>query len=302
MTNNQRVGFVGLGIMGKPMAVNTMKAGFHVTVYNRTASKAEELREEGAVIAGSPQEVAEQSDVTITMVSDSPDVEEVILKEKGAIHGVRKDSVVIDMSTISPKVTQDIAKVLSTKGVHMLDAPVSGGSWGAIQGTLSIMVGGEKEIFDRCMPVFEAMGKRVIYTGGNGMGQVTKLVNQIIVSGNLAAACEGLLFGARAGIDLNPVFEAVTGGAANSWQLENLGARILKRDFDPGFMIKLMHKDLRLINDAARDMQLPLPITSLIQQFYHVLQEKKLGNEGTQAYIKVLEQLSGVEVKGSENS
>ncbi len=297
MANKERVGVVGLGIMGKPMAANLMKAGFSVTVYNRTAAKAEELRSEGANVASSPKEVAENSDVTITMVSDSPDVEEVILGPNGVIHGVGRGAVVIDMSTISPQVTQTIAAELSSKGGHMLDAPVSGGSWGAIQGTLSIMVGGEKETFDRCMPVFEAMGKNIIYTGGHGMGQVTKLVNQIMVGGTLAAVCEGLLFGAKAGIDLNPVFQAVTGGAANSWQLENLGSRILKRDFDPGFMIKLMHKDLRLITEAARDMELPLPLISLAQQFYHVLQHDGLGEEGTQAYVKALEKLAGVQVQ-----
>ncbi|MFQ5933034.1 MAG: NAD(P)-dependent oxidoreductase, partial [Dehalococcoidia bacterium] len=206
MAGKERVGFVGLGIMGKPMAANVTKAGFPVTVFNRTASKVEELRAEGANVAGSPKEVARQSDVTITMVSDSPDVEEVILGPSGIIYGVREGSVVIDMSTISPQVTQNIANELSNKGAQMLDAPVSGGSWGAVQGTLSIMVGGEKETFDRCMPIFEAMGKRIIYTGSHGMGQVTKLVNQIMVGGTLAAVCEGLLFGAKAGIDLNPVF------------------------------------------------------------------------------------------------
>ena len=298
MANKERVGVVGLGIMGKPMAANLMKAGFSVTVHNRTISKADELRSEGAAVASSPKEVAENSDVTITMVSDSPDVEEVILGPNGIAHGVSSGAVVIDMSTISPQVTQTIAAELSSKGAHMLDAPVSGGSWGAIQGTLSIMVGGEKETFDRCMPVFEAMGKNIIYTGDTGMGQVTKLVNQIIVAGTLAAVCEGLLFGAKAGIDLTPVFQAVTGGAANSWQLENLGSRILKRDFDPGFMIKLMHKDLRLITEAAREMELPLPLTSLAHQFYHVLQHDGLGEEGTQAYVKALEKLAGIEVKG----
>ena len=299
MADKERVGFVGLGLMGKPMAANIMKAGFPVTVYNRTRTKAEELAGQGAKVAGSPKEVAAQSDVTVTMVSDSPDVEEVILGANGVIQGVQHGAAVIDMSTISPQVTQEIAEALSQKGAHMLDAPVSGGSWGAVQGTLSIMVGGEKETFDRCLPIFEAMGKRVIYTGGHGMGQVTKLVNQIIVGGTLAAVCEGLLFGAKAGIDLNPVFEAITGGAANSWQLENLGSRILKRDFAPGFMVKLMHKDLRLITEVARDMQLPLPLISLAHQFYHVLQREGHSDEGTQAYIKVMEKLAGVEVKGS---
>lgn len=298
MADKERVGFVGLGIMGKAMASNILKAGFPLTVYNRTQSKADEVGAEGANVAASPESVARESDVIITMVSDSPDVEEVVLGPGGVVHGVQQGSVVIDMSTISPQVTQDIAKALDEKGAKMLDGPVSGGSWGAIQGTLSIMVGGEKETFDRCMPIFEAMGKNIIYTGSNGMGQVTKLVNQIIVGGTLAAVCEGLVFGAKAGIDLNPVFEAVGGGAANSWQLQNLGSRLLKRDFDPGFMVKLMHKDLRLISEAGREMQLPLPITSLIHQFYHVLQNDGHGNEGTQAYVKVLEKLAGVEAKG----
>ncbi len=300
MPDKERVGFVGLGIMGKAQAANLLKAGFPLTVYNRTRSKAEELGESGAAVADTPADVARNSDITITMVSDSPDVEQVIRGEGGVIEGAASGSVVIDMSTISPQVTQDIAKVLGEKGVEMLDAPVSGGSWGAIQGTLSIMVGGNKAVFDRCMPVFEAMGKTIIYTGGNGMGQVTKLVNQIIVGGTLAAVCEGLVFGAKAEIDLDPVFEAVAGGAAGSWQLQNLGSRLLKRDFDPGFMVKLMHKDLRLITDAGREMQLPLPLTSLIHQFYHVLQNEGYGDEGTQAYVKVLEKLAGVEARGQE--
>ncbi|MFQ5875610.1 MAG: NAD(P)-dependent oxidoreductase [Dehalococcoidia bacterium] len=298
MSSVKRIGFIGLGLMGSGMSMNLLKAGFPLTVWNRTASKMKPLTDAGAEGAGSPREVAEASEVVISIVTDSPDVEEVILGPKGVIHGVRDGSVVIDMSTISPQVTQKIADTLSQKGAQMLDAPVSGGSWGAVQGTLSIMVGGKKETFERCMSIFEAMGKRIIYTGGHGMGQVTKLVNQIMVGGTLAAVCEGLLFGAKAGIDLNPVFEAVTGGAANSWQLENLGSRVLKRDFAPGFMVKLMHKDLRLITEAAREMELPLPLTSLAHQFYHVLQREGLAEEGTQAYIKVLEKLAGVEVRG----
>ena len=298
MPDKERVGFVGLGIMGKAQASNILKAGFPLAVYNRTRSKAEEMGEMGARVADSPADVARQSDVTITMVSDSPDVQEVVLGPGGVIEGAAEGSVLIDMSTISPQVTRDVAEALAGKGVSMLDAPVSGGSWGAIQGTLSIMVGGEREVFDRCMPVFEAMGKTIIYTGAGGMGQVTKLVNQIIVGGTLAAVCEGLVFGARAGVDLNPVFEAVAGGAGGSWQLQNLGSRLLKRDFDPGFMVKLMHKDLRLITEAGRDMRLPLPLTSLIHQFYHVLQNEGHGDEGTQAYVKVLEKLAGVEAQG----
>ena len=298
MAEKERIGFVGLGIMGKAQAANILKAGFPLTVWNRTRSKADELAEQGATVADSPADVARASDIIITMVSDSPDVEAVVLGPGGVIEGAASGSVVVDMSTISPQVTRDISAALSQKGVEMLDAPVSGGSWGAIQGTLSIMVGGPRPVFDRCMPAFEAMGKTIIYTGPTGMGQVTKLVNQIIVGGTLAAVCEGLVFGAKAGIDLNPVFEAVAGGAAGSWQLQNLGSRLLQRDFDPGFMVKLMHKDLRLITDAGKDMQLPLPLTSMIHQFYHVLQNEGHGDEGTQAYVKVLEKLAGVEAKG----
>jgi len=232
------------------------------------------------------------------MVADSPDVEEVVLGPTGVIQGIREDSVVIDMSSISPSVTRQITEKLSGKKAHMLDAPVSGSSWAATDGTLSIMVGGEDAIFTRCVPVFEVMGSRVIHIGGNGMGQTAKLVNQIIVGGTLAAVCEGLTLGAKAGVDLEKTFEAVTGGAANSWQLENLGSRILKRDFDPGFAVKLMLKDQRLINQTAEEFELPLPVSAVVRQFFYLLGQKNLDEEGTQAYVKGLESLGNVTVEG----
>ena len=298
MDQEGTVGFIGLGIMGQPMSLNLVKAGYPVVAYNRTRSKAEALAKEGAQIAGSPSEVAQRASTVIIMVSDSPDVEQVVLGKEGVIEGVQAGSVVIDMSTISPAVTRDIGAKLAEKGAHMLDAPVSGSSWAAIDGTLAIMVGGEKEVFERSLPVFQAMGKKIIHIGPNGMGQVAKLVNQVIVAGTLAAVCEGLLLGAKAGVDLDKAFQAVTGGAANSWQLENLGARILKRDFAPGFAVKLMLKDQRLVNEAAQDMQLPMPVSAVARQFFYLLGQRDLGEEGTQAYIKGLEEIAGVVVKG----
>jgi len=229
------VGFIGLGIMGLPMARNLVKAGFKVVVYNRTASRCEQIVSEGALKADSPREVAEKTSVVITIVSDTPDVESVILGEGGVIEGIAPDSVVIDMSTISPQVTQKIAARLREKGAYMLDAPVSGGEQGAIDGTLSIMVGGDSGIFERCRPIFEAMGKNIINVGGNGRGQTVKLINQILVSGNLNAVVEALVFARKSGVDLEKAIDAVKGGAAGSWQLTNLAPRIIARDFRPGF-------------------------------------------------------------------
>ncbi|MQF69916.1 NAD(P)-dependent oxidoreductase [SAR202 cluster bacterium AD-804-J14_MRT_500m] len=298
MVTKETIGFIGLGIMGLPMSRNLIKSGYHVVAYNRTKSKSQLLRQEGALVADSPADVARQSSIIITMVADSPDVEEVVLGTSGVIHGIVANSVLIDMSSISPSVTRQITAKLAEKKSHMLDAPVSGSSWAAIDGTLSIMVGGEDAIFDRCLPVFQVMGSRVIHIGGNGMGQTAKLVNQVIVGGTLAAVCEGLTLGAKAGIDLDKTLEAVSGGAANSWQLENLGSRILKRDFEPGFAVKLMLKDQRLINQTAEELQLPLPVSAVARQFFYLLGQKGLGEEGTQAYIKGLEGLGNVIVEG----
>mgnify|MGYP001346320519 CR=1 FL=1 len=300
MDQKRAVGFIGLGIMGKPMCLNLIKAGYPVVAYNRSHNKTKDLANAGAKVVSSPKEVAEQSSTIIVMVSDSSDVEQVVLSNNGIIEGVQTDSVVIDMSTISPKVTRIISDKLAEKGSHMLDAPVSGSSWAATDGTLSIMVGGKEKIFHRCLPIFEVLGKRVIHIGPGGMGQVAKLVNQVIVAGTLAAVCEGLILGAKTGVDLDKVFEAVTGGAANSWQLENLGSRILKRDFAPGFAVKLMLKDQRLINEASQDMQLPLPVSAVARQFFYLLGQRDLDEEGTQSYIKGLEEMAGVRVSGEK--
>ncbi|MBI4203352.1 MAG: NAD(P)-dependent oxidoreductase [Chloroflexi bacterium] len=291
------IGFIGLGIMGMSMARNLMKAGFPVVAWNRTPAKAQALAAEGAAAAGSPREVAQACPIIITMVTDSPDVEAVALGPGGVIEGIQPDAVHIDMSTISPTTTRKIAARLKEKGAHMLDAPVSGGSWGAQSGTLSIMVGGDEPVFPRCLPVFQGMGQSIVYVGGNGMGQVTKLVNQILVVGTMNAVAEALVFAAKSGADLEKTIDAVKGGAAGSWQLQNLGPRAVKGDFAPGFMVDLQQKDLRIILGVAEEMDLPLPATALVHQLYASLQAAGLGQEGTQALVKAHERLAGVEAR-----
>lgn len=296
-----RVGFIGLGLMGLPMSLNVLKAGFPLVVWNRTQRKAAQVVSAGAQSGGSPADVASRSDVVITMVSDSPDVEQVVLGPEGILQGARAGAVLVDMSTISPAVTRSLAARLAERGVEMLDAPVSGGTTGAQNAALSIMVGGKREVLERCTPVLQAMGHRITYCGPSGMGQVAKLVNQIIVAGTLAAVCEGLVFGAKSGADLQAVHQAVSGGAANSWQLENLGPRVLKGDFAPGFMVKLLQKDLRLVNQSAGELGLPLFTTPLVQQVLRIAERLGCADEGTQAYVKALEAVAGVQARTPSN-
>jgi len=294
-----KVGFIGLGVMGNPMAKNILKAGYPLTVWNRTKSKMDELLALGAKEAKSPREVAEKSDVVITMVSDSSDVEAVVLGPSGVIEGAKPGLIVIDMSTISPQVTQHIAKTLSEKGVKMLDAPVSGGDIGAKQGTLSIMVGGQKEAYEKSLPVLQALGKKITHMGGNGMGQATKLCNQVIVGLNLQAVCEGLMLGAKFGLDLDKLIEVISAGAGSSWGLANLGSRMLRRDFEPGFRVRHQQKDLRLALSAAADMGLPLPGTALVQQMFRAVESEGLGEKGTQALVVAMEKLAARQLKAT---
>lgn len=291
------IGFIGLGIMGKPMAKNLMKAGFKLTVFNRTASKAEELRALGADVAGSPAEAASKSEVVITIVSDTPDVEEVILGPGGVASKARPGTVVIDMSTISPAATQRIAKALEEKGIEMLDAPVSGGERGAIEGTLSIMVGGKEEVFQRCLPVFHAMGRNIVYMGPHGFGQITKLCNQILCSLTILSAAECLVLGAKAGLDLEKLLQAVSGGAGGSWSLSNLGPKIIRGDFSPGFMVRLHQKDLRLVLDFANKLGVSLPGTALVNQLFNAIEGQGLGHLGNQSLIKPLEKVASCEAR-----
>ena len=293
----ENIGFIGLGIMGKPMCLNLLKSGYSVTAYNRTKSKMDEIVREGAEAADSPGQVADRSDIIITIVTDSPDVEEVILGKEGIIHGVKTGSVVIDMSTISPLVTRTIARKLNEKGAEMLDAPVSGGDTGAKAGTLAIMVGGKKDVFEKCLPVFEVLGKSITHVGDHGMGQTVKLCNQILVSVTNMAVCEALLFAKKSGVDPTVMIEATKNGAAGSWQLSNLAPKMVVRDFAPGFMIDLQQKDLRLALESAHKMHLSVPALSLVHQLFAGCQAVGEGSEGTQALIKSLERLGGMRQK-----
>ncbi len=288
----KRIGFIGLGLMGGGMSMNLLRAGFPLTVWNRTESKMRPLLEAGAEGAGSPREVAENSDIVVTIVTDSPDVEEVLLGPDGAIHGAKPGDIFIDMSTISPIVTRRIAQELAKRGVKMLDAPVSGGDIGARDGTLSIMVGGDADAFEECLPVFEAMGRTITHVGGNGDGQVVKACNQILVGMNMLGVAEALMFASKAGVDLEKCHSAVSGGAAGSWQLTNNGAKLLRGDLEPGFKVKDYIKDLRIIMETAAETKMPLPGTAIVQQMYRDLDAEGLRDKGTQAVIVAVEKLA----------
>ena len=291
--DSRRIGFIGLGIMGRGMVANLLRAGLPVRVWNRTASRMPPLVEAGAEAGQDPADVASGSEIVITCVSDTPDVEEVILGERGVISGARPGSLVVDMSTISPSVTREVGQRLGEEGIAMLDAPISGGSEGAANGTLSIMVGGAEDQVERAMPAFRAMGKTITHVGPIGAGQTVKLVNQIVVVVNMLAVGEGLLFAEAAGVDLAKTLNAITGGAAGSWMLQNRGPQVIERDWRPGFMIDLQQKDLRLALDAADEMGVPLLGTATVFQLYRTLQRVGLGTEGNHALAKALERLAG---------
>ena len=303
-SNGERVGFIGLGIMGRPMVANLIAAGYAPTVWNRSQAGVDACVELGATAAATPRAVAEASDVLITIVTDSRDVEEVLIEgpggdaEQAAIAGLGAGAVVIDMSTISPVVTREIAERLSARGVQMLDAPVSGGDTGAKAGTLSIMVGGDAAALERCRPIMEAMGKTITHCGPSGAGQTVKLCNQVAIAGALLGVCEALALAQKSGVDAERMLEAISAGAAGSWQLSNLGPRIAARDFAPGFMIRLMQKDLRLALEAAEDVRQPLPNTSLVHQLYYQLQAQGADEDGTQALARVVEGLGGTTIGG----
>ena len=292
----ERIGFIGLGIMGRSMALNILRAGFPLTVWNRTPARAAELLAAGATWADSPAMLAAASDLVITCVSDTPDVQAVVLGETGALRGLRAGSLLIDMSTISPAVTRELAAALAERGVTMLDAPVSGGSEGAAQGTLSIMVGGDAADFARALPVLQAMGQRITHVGGHGAGQTVKLVNQVLVVDNCLAMCEALMLAQAGGVDLPKTLEAISGGAAGSWMLSKRGPQILARDWRPGFSIALQQKDLRLVLEAADQQGVPLPGSALIFQLYRTLEARGLGGDGNHALVKALELLAKHEV------
>lgn len=288
----ERVGFIGLGIMGAPMAANLLKAGFPVTVWNRTPSRMAPLLELGAAGAGSPAEAAAVSSITISCVTSSPDVEAVTLGPGGIIEGAAPGSVHIDCSTIAPETARQVAAALSARGIAMLDAPVSGGDVGARAGTLAIMAGGDPAVFERCLPVLRAMGSTIVHVGPIGSGQVVKLCNQVAGGLNLLAMAEAISLARGAGVDPAKMLEVVSAGAAGSWMLSNLGPRAIRGDYAPGFMVDLMQKDLHLVLAEAARGHTPLPGTALVSQLFQVIQAQGRGADGTQSIVDALQRLA----------
>jgi 3-hydroxyisobutyrate dehydrogenase len=290
----ERVGFIGLGIMGSGMSRNLVSAGFDLTVHNRTPAKAKPFADAGVRVAASPADLARQSGVVFVCVSDTPDVEQVLFGAEGVVAGAAPGSLVVDMSTISPAATRSMGARLAERDIHFLDAPVSGGSEGAARGTLSIMVGGAVTDFARARPFFDAMGATITHVGPTGAGQQCKLVNQVLVVVTMLGVAEALLFAQAGGLDLARAIEAVEGGAAGSWMLSNRGAQAIVRDWRPGFTIDLQVKDLRLVLEAADALGLPMVATSHVFQLYRTLAAAGLGHEGNHALVKALERLSGI--------
>ena len=292
-----KIGFIGLGIMGKPMAKNLIKAGYSLVVHNRSRVKVDELVKSGATAATSPKEVASATDVIITMLPNSPDVELVALGPNGIKKGARNGQLFIDMSTINPLISQKIAQELSSVSVAMIDAPVSGGEKGAIDATLSIMAGGESPDFERALPIFNALGKTITHMGALGSGGFTKLANQIIVAINLTAIGEALVFGSKAGVDPQKMIRALSGGLAGSKCLDQKSEKILNGDFTPGFKIDLHAKDLNLIADAARSIGAPIPTAAFVEQLFAALRVRGRGGMDHSGVITLFEDLAAVQVR-----
>lgn len=288
------IAFIGLGTMGDPMVRNLLQAGYAVNVHNRTREKEQPLVGVGAIAAPSPQQAAAAADIVITCVSDSPDVEAVLLGETGIVHSARPGTLVIDMSTISPGITRHIAEVLAEKGVKMLDAPVSGGSEGAQKGTLSIMVGGDAADVERAMPVLAAMGSTITHVGPTGAGQITKAINQIIVAGTYWSVAEGMALGLKAGLDMTQVVQAVGNGAAGSWGLTNRSGNMIDNDYPLGFRVRLHQKDLNIALETARELGLPLPVAAYVEQMENGLIARGYGDEDISAIARSVREMGGL--------
>jgi 3-hydroxyisobutyrate dehydrogenase len=281
-----------MGIMGKPMALNLLKAGYNVTVHTRSKTRAEEVLAEGAAWADTSAEVAAACDILITCVPDTPDVRNVLLGTNGVIEGAKAGLICVDMSTISPAATKEMGEVLAEKDVTLIDAPISGGEVGAIEAKLSIMMGGPKDMVEKVRPVMEAMGRAVTYCGPLGSGQMTKLANQVMVIHTIMSISEGLAFAEKAGLDLDTTWQVTSAGAAGSHSLKVLGRKIVDGDLKPAFMVDLQMKDLRLVLECADQLKLPLPGVALAKQLLGVLQAKGRGKDGTQALVDVIRGLS----------
>lgn len=292
-----KIGFIGLGIMGKPMARNLLKAGHELVVYNTSPGPVYELVDDGAVRGVSSKDVAQRSEIVITMLPDGPDVEKAVLGPEGVLEGARPGSVVVDMSSISPLVSQKVAQACEARGVEFLDAPVSGGEPKAIDGTLAIMAGGKPEVFEKVRPIFQRLGSSATLTGPVGAGNVTKLANQIIVACNIAAMGEALVLATRAGLDPEVVFQAIKGGLAGSTVLNAKAPMVMDRNFKPGFKIKLHQKDLRNALLAAEQMRVPLPLTSMVQGLIVSLMNDGKGEADHAAIVTALEHMAATEVR-----
>jgi 3-hydroxyisobutyrate dehydrogenase len=297
-----QVGFIGIGVMGRPMTLNLLKAEHHVTIYARHPEKSEvqEVINAGAKLAPSPRAVAMASDIVITMLPNSPQVEEVVTGPQGLLEGARKGLIILDMSTIAPAVSRKLAQEASIRGVHLLDAPVSGGSQGAINGTLTIIVGGEREIFEQALPVLEAMGKKenIFHVGHNGAGEIIKLVNQVLCGAIAAAVAESFVLGVKAGADVDTMAKIIGVSTGGSWQLANqFPLRAFNGSFQPGFMTDLLHKDLGLALDLAAENTVPATMLALTRQMYEMARAEGYGRDDYTSLLKVLEQMAGVEVR-----
>lgn len=293
-----KIGFIGLGIMGKPMSKNLLKAGYELVVCAHVAKAAlEELVQAGATAVATPKQVAEQAEIIITMLPNSPQVKEVVLGKNGVIEGARPGIILADMSSIAPLVSRELAVRLAEQGVEMLDAPVSGGEPKAIAGTLSVMVGGKKEVFDKCYPVFKSMAASAVLTGDIGAGNVTKLANQVIVALSIAAMSEALVLAAKAGVAPELVFQAIRGGLAGSTVLEAKAPLVMDRKFAPGFKINLHIKDLNNALETAHEIGVPLPLTASVMEIMQALKVDDMGDADHGALIRYYEKLSKIEVK-----
>jgi 2-hydroxy-3-oxopropionate reductase len=292
-----KIGFVGLGIMGKPMSKNLIKAGHQLVVYDIVAKPLEELKQAGAEVAASPSEVASKANIIITMLPNSPHVKQAILGEKGVAEGAKSGALVVDMSSIAPLVAREVGAELAKKGIRMLDAPVSGGEPKAIEGTLSIMVGGAQADFDEMLPIFKAMGSSAVLTGGLGAGNVTKLANQIIVALNIAAVSEALVLATKAGVDPNLVYQAIRGGLAGSTVLDAKAPLMMDRKFNPGFRINLHIKDLGNVLETSHEVGVPLPLSAAVMEIMQALKVDGMGDFDHGSIVRFYEKLAKIEVK-----
>lgn len=288
-----RIGWIGTGVMGSSMCGHLIDAGFSTTVYSRSRSKAESLLSKGARWADSPKSVAEASDVVFSIVGFPADVREVLLGNQGALVGSAPGTVLVDMTTSQPSLAVEIYQAARAKGVHSIDAPVSGGDIGARNAALSIMIGGDREVVDALQPLWSAMGKTIVYQGPAGAGHHTKMVNQVLIASNMIGVCEALLYGYRSGLDLQTVLKSVSSGAAGSWSLSNLGPRIIDNNFDPGFFVEHFIKDMGIALDESRRMGLSMPGLALSQQLYQAVQAQGYGRHGTHALMLALSGLAG---------